>query len=75
MELWKVLGEVAAVFMIILFIMLITVAITVAAIVVAGVIMAFKDRKQEKQMEELPDRMMSQAAAGLKEREECHEDS
>ena len=73
MKLWEVLGNVAAVFLILLIVLMIIAAVVTAFIIAAGMIMAIKDRKEEKQMDALSDRMMEQAAAGLKEREERNE--
>lgn len=73
MELWEMLGNVAAVFLILLIVLMIIAAVVTAVSIAAGLIMAIKDRKEEKQMDALPDRMMEQAAAGLKKREERNE--
>lgn len=68
--LWEVLRDAAAAFMILLILVATIVTIVVAAAVIAGIIMAVKDGRQKDQMDELPDRMMEQAAAGLRERED-----
>lgn len=73
MELWEMLGNVAAIFLILLIVLMTIAAVVTAVGIVTGMIIAMKDRKEEKQMDALPDKMMQQAAAGLKERDERNE--
>ena len=73
MTIWEVLGDVAAAFLVLLIVLMIIAAVVTAVIVVFALVMAIKESKTKKRMDALPDRMMQQAAAGLKEREERHE--
>lgn len=75
MDLWKTLGDVAAVFLIMLIVLLIISAIVTAVIVIGGIIAVTKDQVREMQMEKLRDKIVEQAAAGLKEREERNEET
>ena len=73
MNLWAVLGNVAAALLILVIVLAIIVAVVTAVAVVIGIAMAIKDDRRKKQINELPDKMMEQAAAGLKERDERNE--
>lgn len=68
MGIWEMFETMAAAFLILLVVVATIVTIAVAAAVIAGIIMAVKDGRQKDEMDELPDRMMEQAAAGLRER-------
>lgn len=70
MEPWEEnLINVISVFLTIIIVMLIVSAVVTIGIFVASVVMIIRDRIQLKRFENLQDRMMEQAAAGLKERE------
>lgn len=73
-EPWEeIVIDLISIFLSIVIVLLIISAILTACVIVAGVIMAMKDSKRMKQFEELPGRIIDQAAAGLKKREECNE--
>ncbi len=74
MNMGEVLGNVAAAFLILLIVLMIVVAILTATAIVMGIIMAIRDGEKNKEINGLPDRMMEQAAVGLKEREERHDE-
>ena len=67
MNAWEILGNMAATFLILVVVLAIIVAVLTATAVVIGIIMAIKDSRK---INDLPDKMMEQAAAGLKERED-----
>ena len=75
MGLWDMLRTLAAALLILIVVLATVIACVVGVIVIGGLIMMAKDSMQEMQMNALPDRMMEQAAAGLKEREERSNDA
>ena len=70
MGLWDILQTMAAAFLILLVVLAIVIAVVVGVITIGGIIMIAKEQRAEMKMDALPDKMMQQAAAGLKEREE-----
>lgn len=70
MGLWEIVKTMAAAFLILLVVLATVIAVLVGVITIGGIIMIAKDQRMEMKMDALPDKMMQQAAAGLKEREE-----
>ena len=60
----------AAAFLILLVVLATVIAVLVGVITIGGTIMIAKEQRAEMKMDALPDKMMQQAAAGLKDREE-----
>lgn len=75
MGLWEIVKTMAAAFLILIVILATAIAVLVGVITIGGIIMIAKDQRMEMKMDALPDKMMQQAEAGLKEREEYKDES